>query len=261
MIKASGNETAAEVEENLAAIRGILNDSHPEVRRAMVGYLNTIQKETPETRLIVRSIATHEDPSVRVQAIDMCNKWIKDPETCIDVARLIISARPGGVPSDWDTANALALRFQKEAISRKVIPAMAEFLRYEADTKPYRGFFSDGAHSRAMELMKAQWDAEIEAIPDLVPGLCRSYVRVPSHNYKGWVRTRDLAWELLNRCGKSSVKAIRETVAEEKQWLATVADVKLKETTERPVVEARPKVEEFIRNLEELANKLDKGGQ
>ena len=35
------------------------------------------------------------------------------------------------------------------------------------------------------------WDEETRATPDLIQGLCRSYVRVPSHDYPGWVKARD----------------------------------------------------------------------
>jgi hypothetical protein len=96
----------------------------------------------------------------------------------------------------------------------------------------------------------------VEKLPDVVPGLCRSYVRVPYHKYPGWVKTRGLALELLQRCSAASVPAIRATVAEEEQWIAEAPDLLLQTTTETPPEDARKRARELIADLERLADQL-----
>jgi hypothetical protein len=195
-----------------------------------------------------------------MSALRMGRYWLRDKETVVAIGAAVSAAPVGNTPSHWNLGHMLVQRYKDDPASRRAIPAMAAYIRNKANTRPYRGFFSDGAQYRAMEVMDAQWDAEVEAIPDVVPGLSRAYVRVPHHKYKGWVRTRDYARKLLERCGtRASARAVRATVAEERKWLAGVDDAMLKVVTETKAEEARPNCRRFLSDLEAIAAEIEAG--
>ena len=234
----------------------LLDDPHPAVQEALGGFVGKLRVETPQTRKMVLKMAASSDPGVRHRALNMGRHWLEHPETVVRIGMLVSAAPKGNTPGHWNLAHLLVQRYKDEPVSRKAIPTMAAVLRHKANTRPYRGFFSDGAQFRAMEVMDSHWSKEVEAIPDVVPGLCRSYVRVPYHKYPGWIKTRELAWKLLGRCTRASVPAIRATIAEEKKWLADVSDLLLQTTTETKPEDARTRAKELLARLEKLATGL-----
>ena len=96
---------------------------------------------------------------------------------------------------------------------------MAEFLYEKANVIPVRGFFSDGAQNRALDIMLTQWDREMERMPHVVQALCRCHVRLPYSDYQGWAKCRDLTKRLLEKLTAVSAPTIRECIEEEKGWL------------------------------------------
>lgn len=246
-------ETSPQLSRCVAMAFKQVNDAHPAVQNALAVLVgDAVQVETAETRKIALQMAASKDPAARTKAIRMAQSWIKDPDTVVRIG-MLASAAPFNTPGDWDTAHGLIKRYSTQPVARQAIPTMAEFLRNKANTRPYRGFFSDNGQFHAMIVMRDQWDAKVEKMTDVVPGICRCYTRVPYHKYPGWVKTRNLAWELLQKCSAASAPAIRATIAEEKKWLAEVPDVLLQTTTETDPTEARKKALELIGDLEKLA--------
>ena len=253
--KGEVREATSELRRAMALAAMLIDDPHPEVQRALGGFVSKLKVETPEAHRVALRLAAHPDPSVRFSALHMGRYWLKDKATVVRIGILVSKAPEGNNPNHWNWAHMLLQRYKDDPIVREAIPVMAAFIRNKANTVPYRGFFSDGAQYRALEVMAAQWDGEVERMPNVVEALCRCYTRVPYHNYKGWVRTRQMAWDLLKKLGPASARAIRATAAEEKKWLANVDDAFLKvvtETRQNPD-ETREKCKGYIRQLEELA--------
>ncbi|MHC4503377.1 MAG: DUF6288 domain-containing protein, partial [Planctomycetota bacterium] len=253
--KGDTREATPELRRAMTLAGRLIDDPHPEVQRALGGVVSKLKVETPDAHRVALRLAAHPDPSVRFSALHMGRYWLKDKATVVRIGILVSKAPEGNNPNHWNWAHMLLQRYKDDPIVREAIPVMAAFIRNKANTVPYRGFFSDGAQNRALDVMAAQWDKEVERMPNVVEALCRCYTRVPYHNYKGWVKTRQMAWDLLKKLGPASTKAIRATAAEEKAWLANVDDAFLKvvtETRQKPD-ETREKCRGYIRQLEELA--------
>jgi len=253
--KGDTREATPELRRAMALAGRLIDDPHPEVQRALGGVISKLKVETPEAHRVALGLAAHPDPSVRFSALHMGRYWLKDKATVVRIGILVSKAPEGNNPNHWNWAHMLVQRYKDDPIVREAIPVMAAFTRNKANTVPYRGFFSDGAQYRALEVMAAQWDKEVERMPNVVEALCRCYTRVPYHNYKGWVKTRQMAWDLLEKLGPASARAIRATAAEERKWLAGVDDAFLKVVTEsrQKPDETREKCRGYIRQLEELA--------
>ena len=236
----------------------MLNDDHPAVQEALGGFVQAVQVDTPETRKMALFMAASTDPAVRGQANNMARRLFKDPATVIKICTIVGAARDGNTPDHWNIAYLMLKEHKNNPLVREAFPSYAWFLCHLANSRPYRGFFSDGAQNHMMEVLQVQWDDTTETVPDLVPGLCRSYVRVPYHPYPGWVKTRKLAIELLGRGTAKSAPVILATCAEEKQWLAEVDDVTFSTTVEfrTPLAEAKAQGRQYISDLEALAAKL-----
>ena len=256
--KAPARQATPELEAALALMGKLAADNHPAVQAAMGAFIENTRLETPGTRKIILTMARSPDASVRSKVVMMGRGWLKDPETIVKIGMLVSAAPEGNTPGIWSKAHLLIHKYKDQPLSRPAIPIMARYIRNKANTVPYRGFFSDGAQNRPLDVMLAHWDAEIEKLPDVVPAICRAYVRVPYKDYPGWVKTRDFAKELLDKLTPVSAPAIRATVAEEKKWIAEVSDQMLTTVTEGKPPEARVKVAEFIGHLEQLAEKLEK---
>jgi hypothetical protein len=233
-------------------------DTHPAVQAALGSFVEGTRLETDQTAKIILVMAANPDPSVRFKTLRMGRYWLKNPETVMRLATIVSAAPQGNTPNHWNWAHMLLERYKDDPRVRKSIPTMARFLRNEANSAPHRGFFSDGAQNRVLNILMAQWDAEVEAMPDVVPGICRCFVRVPYKDYPGWVKTRKLAADLLMRLTPMSAKAVRATIAEEKQWLATVEEPVLQRTIESDLEQARAHCQRSIQALEEVATRLEK---
>ena len=71
-----------------------------------------------------------------------------------------------------------------------------------------------------MNTLQAQWDSGLEAMPKVVPAVCRVYVRVPA----GWMTTRSLALDILKQMSPSAAPAIKAAAIEERQWITEISD-------------------------------------
>ncbi|NQT89599.1 hypothetical protein HQ560_22710 [bacterium] len=236
----------------------LATDTHPAVQAALGSFMADTRLETDQTAKIIFIMAANPDPAVRFKTLHMARYWLKNPETMMKLSTIVSGISEGSTPNHWNWAHMILERYKDDARVRKAIPVMAAFLRNEANSAPHRGFFSDGAQNRALGIMKAQWDAEVERMPDVVAGVCRSFVRVPYKNYPGWVKTRKLAADLLMRLTPVSAKAVRATIAEEKKWLKEAEDPVFKRTVECDLEKGRAHVQRSIQALEEIAARLEK---
>jgi len=250
-----------ELKAVLDRLAPLVGDPHPAVQNAMGSFVEKTRLETAATRKIILTMAASDAPDVRMKTLRMARYWLKDPNTVVKLCTLVSAAPAGNTPSHYNLAHMIIARYRKSPVCRQAIGAMAAFLRNKANTVPFRGFFSDGAQLRALEVMQAQWDDEVEAMPDVVPGIARCYVRVPIHPYPGWVKTRSLALKLLEGLKPSSVEVLRAAIAREKKWLATAANPQILAVSERKSPESKPVLAKNIKTLEELADELEAKGK
>ena len=250
-------EITPELQDVLTSLTPLMEDDHPAVLGALGSFLSATRIDMPATRKLVLAMASSDDPSVRGRAV-RASSWLKDANTVIDVCAAVSAAPHGNSVGHYRNAHKIVHRYKDDPVCRRAIPAMAYFLRHEANTRPHRGFFTDGIQFRALEVFKAQWDAEIEAIPDVVPGIARCYVRVPINDYAGWVKTRALALGLLEKLSPKAAPALRKTIAEEKKWLAEVDSSTIVTVVEAKMNKARPVLTRHIAKLEEIAAKLER---
>ena len=254
-------DPSLEVKRIVEQIGALADDPHPAVEAALVKFIEATRTETPATRKIMIKMASSDDPAVRLRAADMCRTWLQDPETVIEIGTRVSAIDAGGTPRHWQFAHMGVARFKEDPRCRAAIPTMAAFLAGTSNEAPIRGFFSDSAQHVPLKVMLAQWDAEVESMPGVVTGICRSYVRTPSpplKNYKGWHHLRLDSQKLFDRFTPAAVPAMRAFVAEEKKWLAEIDDAMLNLVTQLKPEEARKVSLERIAHIEALASKLAK---
>lgn len=251
-------EVTPEIRRAVALAGSMLDDEHPAVQQALGSFVQSVQVETPETQRMAVYMAGSTDPAVRGQANNLARRLFKDPATVIRIGMTVGAARDGNTPGHWNIAYMMVKKHKDHPLVREVFPSYAWFLRNKANSRPYRGFFSDGAQNHMMEVLQLHWDDHTETIPDLVPGLCRSYIRVPYHPYPGWIKTRELAMDLLQRCSAKSAPVVLAICAEERKWFEEVDDVIFKTTTEHrtPIEEAKTQGRRYVADLEKLAAEL-----
>ena len=209
----------SQLDQVTAKIANLIDDPHPAPQAALGQFIAKTRLETGSTKKIILMMAASAEPSVRFQTLRMGRYWLKDKETVVEIGRLVSGAPDGNTPNHWNWAHLLLQRYKKDPICRKAIPVMAEFLYEKANVIPVRGFFSDGAQNRALDIMLTQWDREVEKMPHVVQALCRCHVRLPYSDYPGWARCRDLTKRLLEKLTAVSAPTIRECIEEEKRWL------------------------------------------
>ncbi len=239
----------------------LVDDAHPAVQAALGSFVENVRLETEETQRIVIKMADSNDPGVRHKAANMARLWLEDPETVIRVGMLVSQASDGNTPRNWQFAHMAIARHKDNPLCRKAIPVMAAFIRNTANTVPIRGFFSDSAQHVPLQVMKAQWDDEVEGMPNVIPALCSAYVRTstpPIKNYRGWHQLRETAKQLLERLSSKSAKRLQAAIEEQKQWLANVEDPVLAVTLQLNPKEARNAVTTRIHFLGQLAENLSK---
>ncbi len=256
-----GGKPDAGLQKVAGQIGRLADDPHPGVQAALVKFIESTRLETPQTRKIMIRMAASDDPGVRVSAANMARSWLKDPETVIQIGMHVSAAPDGNTPRHWQYAHMGVARFKSDPRCRKAIPAMAAFLAGPSNKAPIRGFFSDSAQHVPLQVMLAQWDQEVEAMPDVVTGICRSYVRTPSpsiKNYKGWHNLRLDSQKLFDKFTPAAIPALRAFVAEEKRWLAEIDDGLLDLTTQLKGQEARKTTLERIEHIAALADRLER---
>jgi len=251
----------ARVTAAVARVGRLVDDPHAAVQAALGAFVQKVRLETPETRRIVVKMAGSDDAGVRYTAANMARLWLSDPETLIRIGTLVSEAPKGNTPRHWQFAHMAIARNKADPRCRKAIPVMAAYLRNTANTVPIRGFFSDSAQHVPLKVMAAQWDAEVQAMPNVVAGVCCAYVRTstpPVKQYRGWHALRETAKGLLDGLTPAAAPALREAIAEQKKWLADVDDARLKLILQLGAADARRTVHERLAYLEALAAKLKK---
>ena len=249
----------AKVTAAVAKVGPLVDDPHPAVQAALGSFVQKVRVESPATRRIVIKMAASDDAGVRYTAANMARLWLRDPETLIRIGTLVSGAPKGNTPRHWQFAHMAIARNKTDPRCRKAIPVMAAFLRNTANTVPIRGFFSDSAQHVALQVMAAQWDADVQAMPNVVAGVCCAYVRTstpPVKSYRGWHALRETAKGLLTKLTPAAAPALRVAIAEQKKWLATVDDARLALILQLGPDDARRTVRERIAYLETLAAKL-----
>ena len=229
----------------------------PNLAASIVGFLKDAKIDNADVREIALRLAQSSDLALRGAALDMARGFLKDPDTVVKIG-MYASAGPKNIPRSWGTAHGLIARYKDQEVSRQAIATVARFQRDTANTLPVRGMFSDGPQIHATALLIAQWDAEVQKMPEVVPAVCRTYVRAPYSLHPGWVTLREQAGKLVLLLDRDAVPAIRATLAEEKQWLAELsADDVVAATFGLKKAEDRKRCEDFIEYLQYLADTLE----
>lgn len=248
-------ELTPELARVLATVASMTDDPNEWVKGALGGVVKAVGIQNEHTHKVVLRMAASPDPGIRASALNMGRHWIKDPKVVVRIGTTVSAAPEGNTPRHWDLAHYILQQHKPHA--RESIPTIARFLNREAHRQ--RGMFSDGAHFRGLDIIEHHWDKSVERTPELVKGLCRCYVRVPYCDYPGWVRTREQVRRLLDKLSPESAPAIRKAVAAERQWLEKSSEASLKRATETAAEKARGTYVKFLRDLEELATRLEKG--
>ncbi len=254
-------QPSPQLQAAIAQIGQLIDDSHPAVQAALGSFVDRVRLETEETRQIVVKMAGNDDAGVRYSAANMARLWLEDPDTVIRVGMLVSQARKGNTPRHWQFAHMAVARHKDDPRCRPAIPIMAAYIRNTANTVPIRGFFSDSAQHVPLQVMKAQWDDQVQQMDNVVPALCCGYVRTstPSvKSYRGWHEMRLTAQELLEKLSPAAVPALRSAITKQEKWLAEVDDPQLSLTLQLGPEEARQTVRERIDYLKGLAQKLEK---
>jgi hypothetical protein len=252
-------QVSPQLQTAIAQIGRLVDDSHPAVQAALGSFVDKVRLETEETRQIVVKMAGNDDAGVRYTAANMARLWLEDPDTVIRVGMLVSQAKKGNTPRHWQFAHMAIARHKDDPRCRPAIPIMAAYIRNTANTVPIRGFFSDSAQHVPLQVMKAQWDEEVQQMENVVPALCCGYVRTstPSvKSYRGWHEMRLTAQELLEKLSPTAAPALRSAIAEQEKWLAEVDDPQLCLTLQLGPEEARQTVRERINYLKGLTDKL-----
>ncbi len=245
-----------EIRGLIAQMKDLVDD--PTLAGSIVKFIQHVKIDNDDVREIALRVAQNTEPDLRAAALGLGRSLIKDPDTVVKIG-MYSSAAPKNMPRTWGHAHMLVARHKDDKVSRQAIPTVARFLRDTANTLPVRGMFSDGPQKSALAVINAQWDADVQNMPEVVPAICRTYVRAPYSKYPGWVTNREQVGELLLRLDRDAVTAIRATIAEEKQWLAEASGEGLATNYELKTDEARKRCEGFIAYLEYLADTLAAG--
>jgi hypothetical protein len=245
-----------EIRHLIAQMKGLVDD--PTLAGSIVNFIQHVGIENEDVHEIAVTIAQNSEPNLRSGALKMGRQLLKDPDTVVKIG-MYSSAAPKNTPRTWALAHGLVARYKSDKVSRQAIPAVASFLRDTANTRPVRGMFSDSPQKSALAVIDAQWDADVQKMPEVVPAICRTYVRAPYSKYPGWITNREQVGRLLLRLDREAVPAIRATVAEEKRWLAEASGEGLATNYELKSDEARKRCEGFIAYLEYLADTLAAG--
>ncbi len=246
-------QVTPELRAATALIAHLIDDPHPEVQRALGGFVAQLRVETAETKRMVLKLAGHKDPGVRGRALSIARGQLTDPDTLIQIA-ILCSDAEGNPPRHWSLAYLIANK--APAHTRRVVPAIVRFLNHKAHTQ--RGMFSNGGYNRGLAIIERHWDKDLAATDGMVSALAKAYVRVPVNTFPGWVKAREQAKGLLEKLGPASAPQLRAAIAAEKKWIAETDAAELKRVLERPPAEHEPKLAGYIRFLTDLARKLEK---
>jgi len=242
-------------ERIVESLRPLAGDQNIEVSVTMGLLLQRIGADSEAVREILVELSKHPNPRTRGCAVAMGASVIEDAATAIRIGMHAVAA-PQNVPSSWGRALRLIQSNLKDDAALAAIPTVAQFMRNMANSRPVRGMFSDSPQVISLEILDAVWSPDVQALPDVVPAVCRAYVRLPWSAYPGWFKARTLATGLLERLGPGAAPAIRATLAEEKAWLSSATDRQV-----RSVGVTRERARELIGYLERLAEALEQGAE
>ncbi|MCP5117052.1 MAG: hypothetical protein GY953_40020 [bacterium] len=200
-------------------VEPLSNDPHPAVSQAVAELNVGLQVDSPATRKMALFMAGNSDKDIRRRALEIGKSIIRDPDTQVKIG-ITVSGFPDNDAKTWGGAHQLIEKHKADPVCRQAIPALTDFLYEVANVQPVRGMFSGEPQMSALGTMQAQWDNKLEAMPKVVPAVCRVYVRVPA----GWMDARALSLEILKQMSPSAAPAIRAAAVEERKWITGISD-------------------------------------
>jgi hypothetical protein len=161
------------------------------------------------------------------------------------------------------------LKHKSHPLTREAVPAVADFLyRVANGDPPLRGFFSNGATARGLELVLHHLDPQTEkAHPMVAMALCRAHVRLPicegsKIEQKYWGPSRALTKQGLGKLTPASWQAVRRAIRVEKEALdKRVRDLEATAGRRPPAAQKKAMAEialrrTYLADLEALSRKL-----
>ena len=219
-----------EVKQLTKLIEPMAYDKHPAVQQAVAETFSQIAFDNESIQHIALKMADSPDLTVRSMALKFGQQVIKDPN-----ARVMIGAtvsRHINIPRMWGYAHGLIAAHKDSKVCRQGLPALIHFQAHVANTRPVRGMFSDSPQKAALEALLAQWDAEVEKMPDAVAAICCAFVRLPYNGHPGWVISRKTSLDILHKMTPAAAPAIAAYVKKERLWLDRAGDLEVRQLGE-----------------------------
>ena len=227
----------SETDRGLRLIKDAAGDSDEFVQLAVAAAI-TDQADSAETRPMLVAFAGSRWPSVRNSALALARRNCNDPQTKVRVAIQIDTTAPAeNTVRHWEQAHFVLEQARDHA--QPALPALAGYFAGWA----YRiqGMFSDAATVRAMNVIDAH--RSHDAVLVVVPGLCRTYVRITDSDYHGWVKCRQMVFATLEELAPRARTQLAAAIRAERQTLAALSDEELKAAvphgTKRAILDAR----------------------
>lgn len=210
-----------EPDRAVAIIEPLTDDPDELVQTAVVATLARCG-DTPSSRRMLITLAGSRHAAAQAAAVWLAATQGVDPETRVRVSIAYGTSFPErNTAALWEKSHSMLLQAKQDAAP--AIPALAVYFSDHA----YRiiGMFSDGATSHAMGVIDAHLDDD--AVLGVVPGLCRTYVRLNDSSYKGWVQCRTMLEETLGKLAPRARSQIAAAIRAEREYLASVNDEEL----------------------------------
>jgi len=206
--------------EVLAAVAPLIDDTSNDVRRAVIGLVNSVRVDNADTRRILRKIATTPDMGTQAGIQGLMRYQIQDPALRVDLARLsaeTLIAMENPNPGSLKVLPICATAHL--AMCEPLIPACVRLLDTHALT--LWGMFSDSPTQAVMAIFE-QFPAD-PRVRKALPSVLRFYTRKVGGKNGWWIHVQEGPRRILLRVGPAALPALGAFLASEREVFARYA--------------------------------------